>query len=72
MKHIVLKSKIHWAAAWGIGADSAERWLGQYGHLYVLADVYNSRPDLQSAYPEAANGAIDNLVSWAARVWSDD
>jgi hypothetical protein len=61
------KSLVHWAAAWGIGADSAERWLGQYGHLYVLADVYNSRLDLQSVYPEVANGVLDNLVSWAAK-----
>jgi hypothetical protein len=56
-----------WAATWGIGADSAEPQLGRYGYLYVLADVYNSRPDLQSAYPEVTNGVLDNLVSWAAR-----
>jgi glycosyltransferase involved in cell wall biosynthesis len=57
---------IHWAATWGIGIDGAERFLGQYGPLYVLVDVYSSRPDLRLAYPEAGNGVLDDLVSWAA------
>src|SRR6185312_10802128 len=34
--------------------------------VVALMNVYNSRSDLQSAYPEAANGAnIDNLLGWA-------
>ena len=38
--------------------------------LTALLNVYNSRPDLQSAFPEAATGTYVNLVNWAYGVVS--
>ena len=36
--------------------------------LSTLLSVYNSRPDLQSLFPEAASGNYVNLVNWASCV----
>jgi hypothetical protein len=58
---------IRWAATYGIRTDSAQPQLGRYGYLYVLADVYNDRSDLQVAYPEVMNGNLRNIISWAAK-----
>jgi len=33
--------------------------------LTTLLNVYNSRPDLQAAYPEVGTGTYANLVNWA-------
>jgi len=33
--------------------------------LEILSYVYNSRPDLQNAYPNAANGNYSELIEWA-------
>jgi|SRR5271165_678962 len=34
----------------------------------VLEDLYQRRPDLQAAFPEAANGDRNRLVNWAVEV----
>jgi hypothetical protein len=61
------KSFVRWAAVFGTAWDAAEAQLGSYGYLYTLSDVYNNRPDLQSAYPEVTTGDFENLISWAAK-----
>src|SRR6185312_8109503 len=55
-----------WAGSSGISIDSASSTLKPYASFYSVMSVYHNRADLQSAYPEAANGAnIDNLLGWA-------
>ncbi len=58
---------INWAAlVSGTTLDSSSSTLAPYATVYTLMSVYDGRPDLQAAFPEAANGAdIKNLSSWA-------
>ncbi len=50
--------------------DSSASTLASYNYYYVLAFVYNSRGDLQSAFPNAlTNGASwASLIAWAQNV----
>ena len=39
----------------------------------ILLSVYKDRKDLQSAFPEAAQGNLDNLKKWATNIgWNED
>ena len=61
-----------WAGEVATGAfsDSSSSTLSAYNYYYVLAYVYNSRGDLQAAFPNAlTNGASwAELVTWAQNV----
>jgi GT2 family glycosyltransferase len=71
---------IDWAAISGVTVDTARAPLRPYGSYYaantsdrkkplaVLVEVYNSRTDLQSAYPEVLMGKFEGLITWANRV----
>ena len=37
-------------------------------HLELLLDIYNRRPDLQSAFPEVNQSNLRNLIEWAKNV----
>ncbi len=39
--------------------------LGPHAHTYALMHIWNQRPDLQAAYPEAASGDMAGLIGWA-------
>lgn len=59
-----LSNLLAWAGAYG--ASEHPSVLGSYDAIYDLMRVYNDRPDLQSAFPEAANGNnLANLYCWA-------
>ncbi len=59
-----------WARDWGITDYPADPFgphavLGPHAHTYALLSIYDARPDLQAAYPEAASGDMAGLVRWA-------
>lgn len=65
---------LNWAAgvAEGSTVDGSANVTGSvaYGYYYVLLTVYNSRPDLQAAFPNATSNATSyaGLLTWAAGV----
>jgi hypothetical protein len=60
-----LSNLLGWAFRHGITEDSR---LTPFAAIYALMEVYNGRPDLQAAFPEAANGAnLTRLFGWAFR-----
>lgn len=55
---------MRWAAIWGFYENSN---LKQYDPIYTLMWIYSFRSDLQTAFPEAANGQnLAGLIQWAA------
>jgi hypothetical protein len=50
--------------------DSAYDRLAPYGYWYALMMVYDSRPDLQTAFPNAYTSPVSyqNLLCWAKGV----
>src|SRR6478736_6717296 len=63
-----LTNLLSWAAISGITTDGAHTILSPYASTYVVMNVYDSRADLQGAFPEAANmGNIKNLLTWAGQ-----
>jgi hypothetical protein len=56
----------------GVSPDPAYTSMAPYGYWYALMSVYNSRSDLQSAYPNAYTNSTSfgGLVSWANGVVS--
>ncbi len=62
-----------WARDWGINDYPDDpvgpaAVLGPHAHTYALLSIYDARPDLQAAYPEAASGDMAGLTVWA-RDW---
>jgi len=54
----------------GYGADGAKSALTTYGYWYDLMGIYFTRPDLQTAFPNAYTSAANwqQLVDWADAV----
>ncbi len=64
--HGSLNNLLAWAGTSGITIDSAHITLVPHAAVYKLMYVYSIRPDLQAAFPEAANAAnLTNLFAWA-------
>ena len=53
-------------------SDGSYSLLAPFGYYYILMSTYNSRADLQAAYPSAytTSSHYDSLVSWAGGVIS--
>ncbi len=72
------------AAINGVTVDAARASLRPYGFYYASntsdrkkplatsVDLYNSRVDLQSIYPEVLMGEFRGLIGWANEVLSSD
>jgi len=63
---------LDWAGgvATGAFADSSSSTLAPYNYWFVLVYVYNSRGDLQAAFPNALTSGVSwaELVTWAQNV----
>ena len=63
---------ISWAAGVVTGSipDTSNATLQRYGYFYDLMGLYNSRPDLEAAFPHADSNASEfaSLVGWAGAV----
>lgn len=66
---------VGWAAfvVEGLSSDTDYSALAGFGYWYVLMSIYNTRPDLQSAFPDAYTNFTNytSLVQWAGGVVSD-
>ena len=63
---------VNWAGGvvTGAFADSADARLSAFGYYYDLIEIYDGRPDLQAAFPDAVSNLTNytQLVNWAGEV----